>query len=180
MMQMLSSGGLEPVTDQIRVPDTDNPRGYFELEKVKKLKEDASWLVEARGKVIKMISALLYDLPSTEKYRVLFMRRDIDEILASQEKMLERLGKPAAPRDQMRAAYQLHLDRLFGWLHTQQNFATREFNYNRLMVNPVEVIAEIHEFLGRPIDSEKMLEAVAPDLYRNRSHGRNSHSPKIQ
>ena len=96
MMQMLVQGGFEAVTDHIRAADTDNPRGYYELEKVKKLKEDASWLPETRGKVVKMVSQLLFDLPAGERYRVIFMQRDLDEMLASQEKMLERLNRPAA------------------------------------------------------------------------------------
>src|SRR5688572_18254457 len=86
MCQMLDNGGIEVVTDGIRTADTDNPRGYYELEKVKKLKQDASWLPETRGKAFKMVSQLLYDLPRTERYRVIFMRRDLDEMLASQEK----------------------------------------------------------------------------------------------
>src|SRR5215208_2690100 len=98
MCQMLDNGGIEVVTDGIRAPDADNPRGYYELEKVKQIKQDATWLHETRGKAFKMISQLLYDLPPTERYRVIFMQRDLDELLASQEKMLERLGRPAAPR----------------------------------------------------------------------------------
>src|SRR5262249_61192257 len=75
MMQMLDQGGLEVVTDNIRTADTDNPRGYYEFERVKKIKEDTSWLPATRGKVFKMISQLLYDLPPTERYRVIFMER---------------------------------------------------------------------------------------------------------
>src|SRR4051794_28994612 len=86
MMQMLAGGGLEAITDEIRTADTDNPRGYYEFERVKKIKQDASWLPEARGKVVKMVSQLLYDLPSGERYRILFMERDLEEVLISQEK----------------------------------------------------------------------------------------------
>src|SRR5438477_21255 len=111
MMQVLEAGGIEVVTDNQRVADTDNPRGYRELERVKKIKEDASWLPEVRGKAVKMVSQLLYHLPPTERYFVLFMERDLDEVLASQEKMLARLGQPAAPRDDMRRAFTLHLAR---------------------------------------------------------------------
>src|SRR5207247_9084675 len=89
MMQALENGGVEVVTDNIRTSDTDNPRGYYELEKVKKMKQDASWLPQARGKAFKMVSQLLYDLPPIESYRVIFMERDLDEMLISQEKMLE-------------------------------------------------------------------------------------------
>src|ERR1700730_12243612 len=98
MMQMLENGGVAVVTDNIRTADTDNPRGYYEFEKVKKLKQDASWLPETRGKAFKMVSQLLYDLPASESYRILFMKRDFEEMLLSQEKMLERLGRKAAPR----------------------------------------------------------------------------------
>src|SRR5882724_9225667 len=92
MMQMLAGGGVEIVTDAIRAADCDNPRGYQEFERVKKIKQDRSWLPEARDKAFKMVSQLLYDLPPSERYRIIFMQRDLDEVLASQEKMLERLG----------------------------------------------------------------------------------------
>src|SRR5437660_7651564 len=96
MMQMLENGGVPVVTDNIRTADTDNPKGYYEFEQVKKIKQDASWLPGTRGKVFKMVSQLLYDLPAGELYRIIFMDRDIDEVLASQEKMLERLGQKTA------------------------------------------------------------------------------------
>src|SRR5438067_12425110 len=91
MMQMLQRGGVEIVTDDVRTADVDNPRGYYELEKVKKIKQDASWLPQARGKAFKMVSQLLYDLPGGETYRIIFMQRNLDEVLLSQDKMLERL-----------------------------------------------------------------------------------------
>src|SRR5438132_3246059 len=96
MMQMLDKGGVEVVTDHVRTPDIDNPRGYYEFEKAKKIKEDASWLPEMRGKAFKMVSQLLYALPPTEQYRIIFMERNLDEILLSQEKMLKRLGRNSA------------------------------------------------------------------------------------
>src|SRR5439155_309570 len=83
MMQMLENGGVEVVTDNIRAADTDNPRGYYEFEPVKKIKQDISWLPGTRGKVFKMVSQLLYHLPSGEQYRVVFMERDLDEMLVS-------------------------------------------------------------------------------------------------
>src|SRR5580692_5957036 len=90
MMQMLDNGGVAVVTDNIRAADTDNPRGYYEFEKVKKIKQDASWLPATRGQAFKMVSQLLYDLPAGERYRIIFMERDLDEMLLSQEKMLQR------------------------------------------------------------------------------------------
>lgn len=168
MMQMLHRGGLEAVTDEIRVADIDNPRGYFELEKVKKIKEDASWLPEARGKVFKMVSQLLYDLPAGERYHVVFMERDVDEMLASQEKMLARLGREAAPRDEISRAYSLHLNKLDTWLGQQDHIQVLRVSYNDLVKIPGRKAAEVNTFLGGNLDEKEMVTAVDPSLYRNR------------
>src|SRR6266853_1941529 len=147
MMQMLDNGGVEVVTDRIRGADTDNPRGYYEFEKVKKIKQDASWLPQARGKAFKMVSQLLYDLPPSERYRIVFMERDLDEMLASQEKMLERLGRPAVPREQMTRAYVLHLDKLHVWLRANKQVKILPVRYNELLERPEEQIHRVSEFL---------------------------------
>ena len=97
LMQMLDSGGITVITDKLRTSDADNPRGYYEFELVKKIKQDTSWLPQVRGKAVKMISQLLYDLPSSEAYRVIMMERDLDEVLVSQEKMLAQLGARLPP-----------------------------------------------------------------------------------
>ena len=99
MMQMLDRGGIPALIDHERGADVDNPRGYYEFEAVKRTKDDSAWVSEAKGKVVKMVSSLLYDLPDTAKYRVVFQRRNFDEMLDSQVKMLKRLGKPSAPRE---------------------------------------------------------------------------------
>ena len=98
MMQMLQNGGVGVLTDNIRAADDDNPRGYYELDRVKTISHDASWLPDAHGKAFKAVSLLLYDLPASERYRIILMDRDLDEVLHSQETMLKRLGRIAAPR----------------------------------------------------------------------------------
>lgn len=168
MMQMLDNGGVAVVTDGVRTADTDNPKGYYEFEQVKSIKRDASWLPETRGKAFKMISQLLYDLPPSERYRIIFMERDFDEMLASQEKMLERLGKPAAPRDQIKGAYTVHLDRLHEWLARQANIELLRISYNELLAKPVEHAERVRQFLGDNVDIERMVSTVDPSLYRNR------------
>lgn len=168
MMQMLHQGGILAVTDEIRTADTDNPRGYYEFECVKKTKEDPSWLPEARGKVVKMVSSLLYDLPVTESYRIVFMRRDIDEMLESQEKMLARLSRTAAPRDQMKKSFAIHLDRLFHWFPAQPHIKLLEVSYNDLLHTPELEIGRVVEFLDHVPSASLMHAAIDPDLYRNR------------
>ncbi|RPI77377.1 MAG: sulfotransferase family protein, partial [Planctomycetaceae bacterium] len=168
MMQMLASGGIEIVTDKIRAADTDNPRGYCEFEKVKQVKQDPSWLPETRGKGVKMVSQLLYDLPATERYRILFMERDLDETLSSQEKMLERLGRTPAPRDQIRKSFGTHLERLRAWLKQQPHMAVLYVSYNDLLENPQAQAERVREFLGGRPEVAGMVRAVDPSLYRNR------------
>src|SRR5262245_50492801 len=168
MMQMLDNGGIAVVTDNIRAADTDNPRGYYELEKVKRVKQDASWLPETRGKAFKMVSQLLYDLPASESYRILFMERDFDEMLQSQEKMLQRLGRPAAPREEIIPHYKLHLERLHRWLGQQANMKVLALNYNVLVERPEEEARRVSEFLGGMANVAGMVKAVDTSLYRNR------------
>jgi hypothetical protein len=84
MMQMIHAGGIPALTDKVRASDEDNPKGYFELEAVKRTKKDDSWLAEAAGRVVKMVHLLLYDLPVNHQYRVVFMRRELREVVRSQ------------------------------------------------------------------------------------------------
>jgi hypothetical protein len=168
MMQMLASGGLETVTDNIRTADTDNPRGYYELEKVKKIKDDASWLPGTRGKAFKMVSQLLFDLPPSERYRIIFMERDLDEMLVSQEAMLQRRNRAPAPRDEIKRAFMKHLERLRDWLVEQPNMDVLYVKYADLIERPEEQAGRVSEFLRGKADAKAMAAAVDPALYRNR------------
>jgi hypothetical protein len=135
---------------------------------VKRVKRDSSWLPATRGKAFKMVSQLLRDLPGTERYRVIFMERDLEEILVSQEKMLARLGRPAAPREEIKRAYALHLERLDDWLRQQRNIVLLRVSYNDLLHTPRREAERVSEFLAGRADVERMAGAVDPSLYRNR------------
>jgi hypothetical protein len=169
MMQMLDRGGIDVVTDRVRTADTDNPHGYFEFEAVKRINQDASWLPGTRGKAFKAVSQLLYDLPSTERYRIIFMQRDLDELLRSQEKMLVRLGRTPAPADSMKQSYVIHLERLGDWLAKQDNMKVLFVRYHDLISDPEPQAARINCFLGETCNVAWMISAIDPALYRNRS-----------
>jgi hypothetical protein len=171
MMRMLEKGGLPVLCDGIRTADEDNPKGYFELEAVKQIKEDASFLDRADGKVFKMVSQLLYDLPESPQYRykVLFMRRDLDEMIASQNKMLERRGEPLASDDgRMKQLFEKHLEQMEGWLAGRADIEVLDVSYNALMQDPAPIVPQVVAFLGGTLDADAMLEAIDPSLYRNR------------
>src|SRR5258708_6773586 len=123
MMKMLEAGGLQALTDNIRAADEDNPKGYFEFERVKQIENDKTWLEDARGRVVKLISALLKHLPPSYNYKVIFMRRAMPEILASQRQMLIRRGEPAdaVPDDKMAAMFEKHVAQVESWLAAHPN-----------------------------------------------------------
>jgi hypothetical protein len=168
MMQMLARGGVEVVTDAVREADVDNPRGYYEFERVKKIKVDATWLPEARGKAVKLVSQLLYDLPCSEQYRIIFMERDLDEVLLSQEKMLARLKRRANPRDQIKPAFTRHLEQLREWFAAQRHIEVLDVRYDDLIDRPEQQAGRVNSFLFGRADLRAMVDAIDPSLYRNR------------
>jgi hypothetical protein len=169
MMKMLIAGGMEVIVDNIRKPDPDNPMGYFEFEKVKKIKDDASWLDGVRGKAVKMISMLLYDLPSIYRYKVIFMTRNMQETLTSQRTMLERRGVADNSSDEeMERFFDKHLNEIKGWLHDQANISVLYVDYNDAVKDPLTSAQQVNAFLDNTLDTAKMVEAVDGSLYRNR------------
>jgi uncharacterized protein YqgQ len=170
MMRMLEAGGMELLVDHVRRPDEDNPKGYYELEVVKKIREDNSWLDGAAGKAFKMVSMLLYDLPADRNYKVVFMKRQIDEMLASQRKMLERNGKSVANYDngEMKRLYGSHLVEIEKWLGEQRNVDVLYVNYNDTLSSPGESALKVIDFLGNRLDMAAMLTVVDKSLYRQR------------
>ncbi|MCI5151425.1 MAG: sulfotransferase family protein [Candidatus Electrothrix sp. MAN1_4] len=172
MMKMLVAGGMEPVKDDLRKADEDNPKGYYEFERVKKLNEgDTAWLDEARGKVVKVISALLPHLPETYEYRIIFMRRHMAEILASQQKMLIRRGEDPAKvdNDKMAALFEKHLGDTFAWLKSQENVTSKTISYNELLKDPSGLILEVNRFFGNILDEAEMGRIIDPNLYRQKN-----------
>jgi len=172
IMKMLEAGGLAVVTDGLRTADEDNPKGYYEVERVKDLGQEAEkgWLSEARGKAIKVISYLLKSLPPTLNYKVVFIRRDLDEVLASQRKMLARRGETedTAP-ERMRALFEDDLWRAGYQIKRRPEFESIEVHYSAVLARPLEEAGRIAAFLGGGLDVEAMAAAVDPQLYRNRA-----------
>jgi hypothetical protein len=169
MMRAIQAGGITALIDNLRSADDDNPKGYFEFEPVKKTKEDASWLKDAVGKAVKMVYRLLYDLPAGYSYRVVFMQRNLTEVLASQKKMLQRSDKTGSgPSDeQMAVMFQKELDKCGQWLGAQPNFSVLYVNHRDMIKNPVSECRRINDFLAGGLDVNAMAAMVDPSLYRN-------------
>lgn len=169
MMKMLEAGGLPVLTDNRRSADADNPKGYFEFERVKQLAQDQSWLPEAKGKVVKVISALLRHLPPTCRYHVVFMQREMAEVLASQRQMLIRRGQPTDDDEaKMAAAFRRHLADVEKWLAQQSNVETLFISYNEILKQPANEIARLNQFFGNTLDAVAMTGVVDQALHRQR------------
>jgi hypothetical protein len=170
MMRMLEAGGMDVAVDNIREADEDNPKGYYELEKVKDIKNDYSWLDNVQGKVVKMVSMLLYELPSTRDYNIIFMQRDIGEILASQRTMLQRKGNRSDINDEeMGKLFNRHLEEIENWLAGQKNMRVSYISYKNVIEDPRNIAQVINHFLNETLNIEKMVETVDRSLYRQRS-----------
>ena len=170
-MQMIVAGGIAPLTDALRAPDADNPRGYFELERVKSLRSDKAWLDEARGKVVKVIHALVPELPDDRPYRVVFLERDLREVVQSQTTMLARSSKAggALPPERLMAIYGQQLAQVRAWLSARANFAVLEVRHADFMRDAATQARAIAAFLGDDLDVAAMTAAVDPSLHRNRA-----------
>lgn len=171
MMQMISAGGIPALTDHVRKADEDNPKGYYEFEAVKRTRKDASWLAQAPGKVVKMVHVLLLDLPLNREYRVVFMRRNLDEVIRSQNIMLQRLGKQGGDADpeKLRQAFETQLRQVDRWMEDHANFKVLDVNYNEITQEAGPSVAALSGFLGGDLDTEAMHRVVDPSLYRNRA-----------
>jgi hypothetical protein len=171
MMKMLEAGGIPVLTDELRTADEDNPKGYYEFERVKAMdKGDTDWVADARGKVVKVISALLQYLPANYEYRVIFMHRNLTEVLASQRKMLRNRAadEDAVSDEEMTRLFEMHLADVEGWLDRQPNMRALHVDYNAMLIDPRPFVAQIDDFFGMDLDREAMAAVVDPALYRNR------------
>jgi hypothetical protein len=170
MMAMLQAAGLELLVDDIRTADQDNPRGYYEYDKVKRLHKDTSWLHEAQGKVVKIVSSFLEFLPPEHYYRVIFMQRTMTEILSSQQKMLDRNQRQAAADNaKLSSLFNAHIQKVLDYLDKQNNFTTCRLSFNRLLLsNPEEELTRLIRFFDGRLEKDPMLAVIDKALYRQR------------
>ena len=170
MMRMLSAGGVPALCDEQRTPDADNPNGYYEFEDVKSIENYSTWIDRAPGHAVKMVYSLLKHLPTDHEYRIVFMRRHVDEILQSQKQMLERNGiSPEIPDAQMKALFDRELRQFYAWLPSQIHLKLVNISYNELLSRPDSTIAQINRHLDHSLDTEGMIRMIDPGLYRHRA-----------
>ncbi|MFO8100805.1 MAG: nucleotide pyrophosphatase [Dehalococcoidia bacterium] len=165
MMQMLHNGGLPVAFDESRPADEHNPKGYFELAGGKIINQliDGTFDMGAhRGLFVKVTAYGLKFLPEGS-YRVVYMMRNIEEVLDSMYKMGGEMD-----REKDRDLF-TRLDRFsLKLLDDRDDIKYITINYRDVINNPRFVIEKIGNFLGEQIDFEGAVEAVDDKLYRNR------------
>jgi hypothetical protein len=166
MMQMMEAGGLEIVSDGERTADNNNPKGYYEDERIKKLAQNNSWVGEEQGKCMKVIAQLLKHLPKKHNYKVIFMKRDMGEVLRSQQIMLKR--NPDEFPMAIATAFQKELDFVENWGKTEPGVSILYVDYKDVIAKPIENAEKINEFLGGRLNVDNMIHVVDPTLYRNK------------
>ena len=171
MMQMLQAAGIPVLIDDHRPPDENNPKGYFEFAPVKSLATDVSWLPLAKGKAVKIISHLLPYLPDHFQYKIIFMNRDLKEIIRSQNKMLDRFGKTKGELSEAQLAerYALHLHQIHQWLKQRPNITFADISFNYLIESPEKEWPKVQSLLNLTVSSRQVLRVIEPELYRTKN-----------
>ena len=170
MMQILQSIGIRIFTDNQRRPDTSNPKGYFEHELVKTIENDSSWITDAKGKAIKIVSPLLIYLPKDYNYKVIFMNRDFNELILSQEKMLTISAMRNSKNDieNLKHIFDKDINQAKNWTKENPKCKFVEISFAKLIENPKSEITKINEFLEINADLKDAIKIIDKSLYRSR------------
>jgi hypothetical protein len=170
MMQMLEAGGLPALVDDSRPRDESNPKGYYEYKPVKALSSDIKWLKDAEGKCVKVISPLLRHLPVAGSYKVILMRRDLDEVVQSQQQMMDRLSPTltSADHETLRSTFPRLIKMIDDWLAKQSSFEVLYIDYADAVANPLQIAEQVNTFLDDKLDAKAMASVVDGSLYRSR------------
>jgi hypothetical protein len=166
MMQMLNNGGVEVLTDQNRKADDSNPKGYFEYDPVKSIHKDNSWLEMAKNKSVKVVAPLLKFLSPKYRYKVIFMNRDLSEIIKSQQKMIGK-DQDVLPI-KLFEAYNKQLNQVETWKQKEPGVELIYVNYKDVLNNPEETLKKVTSFIGLDLNTTEMMECVDKSLYRNK------------
>ena len=170
MMQILRAGGIPVMTDGKRTADEDNPEGYWEWEEIKTLPKNPDILAQAKGKALKVISALLPALPRLHRYKIIFMARPVEQVVESQWAMLARQGKlPGSDKQRMAGAMEQHRQSIRKVFANSDRVAFLEISYPDLVRDPLPVIGELARFLGdRFTPGQAVMACIKPGLHRQR------------
>ncbi len=168
VMQMLAAGGFPVLVDRVRRPDAHNPRGYFEFEPVKALARNSDWLSQAVGHAVKVVHRLVPDLPEGFQYRLVLVRRELAQVVASQEVMLAGRVPPGPSAERLAEIYECQLAELESWLAGRPDFRVLILDYGRVLADPGGTASALAGFLEFELDTTAMAGVIEPGLRHHR------------
>jgi predicted AlkP superfamily phosphohydrolase/phosphomutase/tetratricopeptide (TPR) repeat protein len=170
MMQILDKAGMTLFTDNSRIPDDNNPKGFFEHEAVKRLARDNTWLKETKGKVVKIIAPLLFALPEKFIYKIIFMNRNIHEVILSQQKMLTSEGraKEGTFSISLNNSFSNILKKVENWRERSHHVEILYIEHKELIKNPVIEINKVKQFLDFEVSAQELSKIIDRNLYRSK------------
>ena len=167
MMQMINKGGIEALTDDKRQADISNPKGYYEYEPVMALHKDNSWLHKAQNKSLKVVAPLLKFLGPKYRYKVIFMNRDLGEVVKSQQKMIGKNTESLPVK--LFQSYTKHLNQVEVWKEKTPNVELIYLDYKEVLTQTDQAIDKVAKFIGVEMNKEAMKRCIDTSLYRNKA-----------
>lgn len=167
MMQMLDKGGVEALVDGKREADDSNPKGYYEYEPVMSLHRDNSWMKKTKNKSLKVVAPLLKHIDPQFRYKIIFMKRDLNEVVKSQQKMIGK-STDTLPITLLNS-YQEQLNHIEVWKEKEPGVELIYIDYKEIIENPDKMSEKVENFIGKKLNKEKMAACVDKSLYRNRA-----------
>jgi len=168
MMQILHAGGVPIAFDNSRLPDENNPKGYYELgggKIINKLMSGSFSFNEHKGKFVKITAYGLKYLPPGN-YKIIYMERNIEEILDSMEKMV---GIKDENRPETRKSFVKLNQIIKNFIANRDDVKLLYVNYNEMISNPEHSIRRIVSFLNlSDANLDKMVQSIDKKLYRQR------------
>jgi hypothetical protein len=136
------------------------------------LRRNKNWVKDAQGKCVKIISQLLFELPANYNYKIIFMERDLDEVIQSQHKMLVRDGKAKEDALNIRVlnVFKQNLERVHRWVPAQSNMEIIFVSHRNLVNSPKEELQKVNDFLGKTLNIDDMVAVVDKSLHREKSN----------
>lgn len=169
LMQILDGGGIPLVFDEKRKPDESNPEGYYELaggKIINLLQENPDYVNGFKGRGFVKITAYGMLFLPKGKYRIIFIERDMEEVLDSMERMKK--GEDL-DREEIKESLTRLLSHVKKTLTQRSDIEVLHVNYNRILENPSQEIKRIGDFLGEEFNVEGAVSRVNETLYRNRA-----------
>ena len=165
MMQMLQAGGISIIYDNKRPADEHNPYGYYELEKVKRLEQDNSWIEKCTGKALKILYHLLKYLPETTHYKIIFMQRNLKDVVISQDKMLESYSKAVlSDNAKVMTLFEEERKQIISWIENKSNMDVLYIEFSDVLADQKKVVLQLSDFLGSNLELQSMQAVINPAI----------------